>query len=92
MIIQSVASISALECAESEILANLRAGAIREYLDGDSALEILGEIVRMHQRADLTSTAAQVDAEIGIYIQTVLDKLVDDNVHSVAEQIDKEQG
>jgi len=75
----------ACERAADEIRANLAVGAVAEYLDGDSALEYLGEIVKIHQRAG-SITADQVDSEVGIYLQTLVDKIVDSNMYRVAEE------
>ena len=76
--------------AAEEIEANLRAGAVGEYLGGDDALEVLGEIFRLHgMRAEpgegLAEHLRRVDTAVGTYIASKFEKIVADNVEAVME-------
>lgn len=80
-----------MEEAENEIRQNLQAGAVDAYIDGDTALEYLGDILKIHQmkcRPD-ESTAdwvARIDAELDLRIQKIIDKTVEENVEHVAQE------
>lgn len=85
MIITSEATKDLFERAEMEIRGNIEVGAINEYVDGDSATEYLSQLIAIHQ--GMKGNADTVDAKVGDLLQSIVDKIIENNVHFVAEQI-----
>lgn len=80
-----------LEAAESEIRDNMRAGAVDTYIDGDTALEYLGELIRIQQQRRKPGEVPsawyeRISAEIDAKIQHIIDKTVEDNAEHVAQE------
>lgn len=76
--------------AADEITANLKAGAVGEYLDGDSALEILCDLFQLHCAGALPGESLQdqlkrIDTAVGAEIDKAIDKIISDNVAFVME-------
>lgn len=76
--------------AADAITANLKAGAIDEYLAGDDALEILGDLIRLHCQGALRGESLQdqlrrVDTDVGAKLDKVCDRIISDNVAFVME-------
>lgn len=91
MIITSHKHQVALRQAEDEIRDNMKAGAVDAYMDGDTALEYLGTLVRIQQQPRKPGEAPskwydRISAEIDAYIQCVIDKTVEDNAEHVAQE------
>lgn len=91
MIITSHKHQEQIEKAAEEIYDNCRAGAIDAYLDGDTALEYLGELIRIQQqrrKPGETPSAwyERVSAELDAKIQRIIDKTVEDNAEHVAQE------
>ena len=80
-----------MEAAEDEIRRDLQVGAIDTYIDGDTALEYLGDILKIHQMPRekdeaLSDWVARIDAELDLRIQKIIDKTVEDNIEHVAQE------
>ena len=91
MIITSHKHQEQVEKAAEEIYDNCRAGAIDAYLDGDTALEYLGELIRIQQQRRKTGETPstwyeRVSAELDDKIQRIIDKTVEDNAEHVAQE------
>lgn len=74
--------------AEDQIEYNLRAGAIGEYVDGDTALEVLGELVKLfNSRAKpgvpLIEHLRQVNIAIAGKLSQFTEQVIADNVEFV---------
>ncbi|MDT6962946.1 hypothetical protein QTN24_15720 [Cupriavidus sp. SZY C1] len=74
--------------AEDEIEYNLRAGAIEEYVDGDTALAVLGNLVKLfHARAKpgipLVEHLRQVNLAIAGELAKFTEQVIADNVDFV---------
>lgn len=82
--VSSKAARQAYELAEDQIRSDLSVGAVEAYIDGDSAIEYLGQIIAIHQGTG--SNAAIVDMRVGDRLQSIVDKIVEDNIHRVAEE------
>lgn len=91
MIITSHKHQAQIAAAEEEIRDNMRAGAIDAYIDGDSALEYLGDLIRIQQQRRKSGEVPsawyeRISAEIDAKIQRIIDKTVEDNAEHVAEE------
>lgn len=76
--------------AQSEIEHNLAAGAVGEYLDGDTALEMLGDILKIFRLKgepgeSLQEQLRRIDTAVGAYLEKACDKIVEDNIDFVLE-------
>lgn len=74
--------------AEDQIEYNLRAGAIAEYVDGDTALEVLGELVKLfNSRAKpgvpVMEHLRQVNLAISGKLAQFSEQVISDNVEFV---------
>lgn len=74
--------------AEEVIERNLRVGAVEEYVDGDTALEMLGEIVKLFNTpakvgVPLVEHLRQVNLKISGRLSEFCDQIVSDNVDYV---------
>jgi hypothetical protein len=74
--------------AEDQIEHDLRAGAIEEYVDGDTALEVLGELVKLfNSRAKpgvpLFEHLRQVNIAIAGKLSQFTEQVIADNVEFV---------
>lgn len=74
--------------AEDQIEFNLRAGAIEEYVDGDTALDVLGELVKLfNSRAKpgvpMMEHLRQVNLAIAGRLSKFTDQVIADNVDFV---------
>lgn len=74
--------------AEKQIEYNLRAGAIEEYVDGDTALEVLGELVKLfNARAKpgipLVEHLRQVNLAIAGELAKFTEQVIADNIDFV---------
>lgn len=91
MLITSHKYQAALSAAEGEIRNNMRAGAIDAYIDADTALEYLGELIRIQQQTRKPGEVPsawydRISAEIDAKIQRIIDKTVEDNAEHVAQE------
>lgn len=84
MLITSPKYQAALAAAEDQIRRDLRVGAVDPYIDGDSAIEYLGQIIAIHQGT--SGNAVIVDTKVGDRLQYIVDRLVELNVEKVAEE------
>ena len=78
--------------AEDEIRENMRAGAVDDYIDGDTALEYLGELIRIQQQRRKPSEVPsawyeRISAEIDAKIQQIIDKTVEENAEHIAQYL-----
>lgn len=74
--------------AEEKIESDLRAGAVGEYVDGDTALEVLGDLVELFSArakagVPLVEHLRQVNLAISGRLAQFCDKVVADNVEFV---------
>jgi hypothetical protein len=74
--------------AEEKIESNLRAGAVGEYVDGDTALEVLGDLVELFSArakagVPLVEHLRQVNLAISGRLAQFCDKVVADNIDFV---------
>jgi hypothetical protein len=74
-----------------QIRDDLNAGAVTDYIDGDSAQEYLGEIMRINsQRREIGETVqewiARIGADLDSYIQRIVNEAVEHNVERVAQE------
>lgn len=76
--------------AQSTIRSNLSAGAVGEYLDGDTALEMLGDIFKLYRSVaergeSLQEHLRRIDTAVGVYLEAVCDRIVAENVDFLLE-------
>lgn len=76
------------EQAEDQIEYNLRAGAVEEYVDGDTALEVLGELVKLfNSRAKpgvpVMEHLRQVNLAVAGKLSQFTEQVIADNVDFV---------
>lgn len=84
----------ACERAREQILADLQAGAVSDYIDGDSAQEWLGTIIKLHQNPRREGESFQdwmdrVAGNLDLFIQNLIDKTVENNIERVAQENSK---
>lgn len=82
--VSSKAARKAYELAEDQIRSDLSVGAVEAYIDGDSAIEYLGQLIAIHQGT--SGNAVIVDTKVGDRLQYIVDRLVELNVEKVAEE------
>jgi hypothetical protein len=76
--------------AQAAIEADLRAGAVDNYLAGDDALELLGDIMKIFKSKGepgewLQEQLRRIDTAVGSYLEKACDKIVADNLQFVLE-------
>ena len=76
--------------AEEEIERNLRVGAIEEYVDGDTALDVLGEVIKLFNApakvgVPLVEHLRQVNLAISGRLSQFCDEVISDNVGFVMD-------
>lgn len=76
--------------AEEEIESNLRAGAVAEYVDGDTALEMLGDLVKLHCMKALPGESLQdhlrrIDTAVGVQMEKIRDQIISENTEFVMQ-------
>jgi hypothetical protein len=81
----------ACSLADEQIRDDLKAGAVSDYIDGDSAQEYLGEIIRINsQRREIGESVqewiARIGADLDSYIQRIVNEAVENNVERVAQE------
>ena len=82
--------------AEERIDSDLRAGAISEYVDGETALEVLGDLLVLFNKpaplnVNLIDHLRAVNLEISGRLSAFQDKIVADNIAHVIAADDEEQ-
>ena len=87
----SAAYNEACSVADEQIRDDLKAGAVSGYIDGDSAQEYLGEIIRINsQRREIGETVqewiARIGADLDSYIQRIINEAVENNVARIAQE------
>lgn len=87
----SAAYNAACEQAKEQILADMKAGAISDYIDGDSAQEFLGTLIMLHQNPRREGEGFQdwmdrVAGNLDLFIQNLIDKTVENNIERVAQE------
>lgn len=90
----SAAYSAACEQAKEQILADMEAGAIGDYIDGDSAQEFLGTIIKLHQNPRRDGEGFQdwmdrVAGNLDLFIQDLIDRTVENNIERVAQENSK---
>jgi predicted transcriptional regulator len=81
----------ACSMADEQIRDDLKAGAVSDYIDGDSAQEYLGEIIRINsQRREIGESVqewiARIGADLDSFIQQIVNTAVESNVTRVAQE------
>jgi hypothetical protein len=74
--------------AEQEIESNLRAGALEEYLDGDTALQYLGDLMKLFtarapRGVPMMEHLRMVNMAVAGRLSQIADKITSDNVDFV---------
>jgi hypothetical protein len=82
---------AACERAEEQIRDELKAGAVEQYIDGESAQQYLGELIRLNnQRREIGETISdwmrRVDGDINRYLNQIMDRAVESNVARVVQE------
>jgi hypothetical protein len=81
----------ACSAADEQIRNDLKAGAVSDYIDGDSAQEYLGEIIRINsQRREIGESVhewiARIGSDLDSYIQHIINEAVVNNIARVAQE------
>jgi hypothetical protein len=82
---------AACERAEEQIRDDLKAGAVEQYIDGESAQQYLGELIRLNflRREigeDVKDWIARIGAGLDVCIMNIVDRAVENNVARVAQE------
>lgn len=82
---------AACERAEEQIRDDLKAGAVEQYIDGESAQQYLGELIRLNCQPreigeDIKEWVQRITANMDDYIFRVIDRAVENNVARVAQE------
>lgn len=82
---------AACERAEEQIRDDLKAGAVEQYIDGESAQQHLGELICLNfMRREIGETVsgwlARIGADMDLYIQRIVDDVIENNVARVAQE------
>lgn len=82
---------AACERAEEQIRDDLKAGAVESYIDGESAQQYLGDLIRIHQQCkqsgeSLKDWITRIDADLDASIQKIINQAVENNVARVAQE------
>ena len=84
----------ACERAEEQIRADLKAGTVSDYIDGESAQEYLGDLIRLNSSPrDIGESVGEwidrIGCDLDSFIQNIINQAVEDNVARVAQENSK---
>lgn len=82
---------AACELAEEQIRDDMKAGAVEQYIDGESAQEALGEIIRINNQhrvpgEGVTEWLSRIGTDLDSYITRIVNEAVENNVARVAQE------
>lgn len=82
---------AACERAEEQIRDDMKAGAVEQYIDGESAQEYLGELIRLNSLPrdigeSIGDWIARTGSELDVYISRIVNEAVENNVARVAQE------
>lgn len=82
---------AACERAEEQIRDDLKAGAVEQYIDGESAQQYLGELIRLNNQRreigeDVPNWLRRISVDLDVYINRIINEAVENNVARVAQE------